>query len=411
MTETVSTTIQPVKAKERIVFLDMLRGFALFGILFANLLTWSGLKYLPFEDIESLGNFADDKGIYQIIKFFVDTKFYTLFSILFGVGFFLQISKNRDNPTFPGSYLWRMLLLLCIGIIHSIIWSGDILSLYALMGMVLLALRNIPVQKTLIVGLSLFFVPILLSTIYMFTFARDLPVLPKTALLVYPDMTPQEVKAGFQSTDIWVVLQTNLHSLKYRWLSFIPDGRPFKVLGLFFLGGYLYTTQFFTIHAKKWNLFALFFIVGVIFTVASLSIEGNVASYSRNWTDVLDKLFHEIGQLSLALSYICILAKLVDAFPKFIFFEWLKNYGRMSMTSYLGHTALSILIFYPVVGIGLGYFGKLSLENTYYVAVLILIFQLLFSNIWFRFFSFGPVEWIWRCASYRKWFPLRIKKD
>ncbi len=78
------------------------------------------------------------------------------------------------------------------------------------------------------------------------------------------------------------------------------------------------------------------------------------------------------------------------------------------MTSYLGHTALSILIFYPVVGIGLGYFGKLTLENTYYVAVLILIFQLLFSNIWFRFFSFGPVEWIWRCASYRKWFPLRI---
>ncbi len=411
MTEILESAIQPVKAKERIVFLDILRGFALFGILFANLLSWSGLKYLPLEDIKSLGNFADDKGIYQIIKFFVDTKFYTLFSILFGVGFFLQISKNRDNPTFAGSYLWRMLLLLVIGIVHSIIWSGDILSLYALMGMVLLALRNIPVQKTLIVGLSLFFVPILLSIIYMYAFARDLPVLPKTALLVYPDMTPQEVKAGFQSTDIWVVLQTNLHSLKYRWLSFIPDGRPFKVLGLFFLGGYLYISQFFTIQAKKWNLLILFFIVGVLFTVASLSIEGNVASYSRNWTDVLDKLFHEIGQLSLALSYICILAKVVDAFPKFIFFDWLRNYGRMSMTSYLGHTVLSILIFYPVVGVGLGYFGKLTLENTYYVAVLILIFQLLFSNIWFRFFSFGPVEWIWRCASYRKWFPLRIKKD
>lgn len=409
MTEIVQTTIQPVKAKERIVFLDILRGFALFGILFANLLTWSGLKYLPISDIVELGNFADDRGIYQIIKFFVDTKFYTLFSILFGVGFFLQISKNRDNPAFPRSYLWRMFLLLIIGIIHSVIWSGDILSLYALMGMVLLALRNIPVQKTLLVGLSLFFLPILLSVIYMYTFARDLPVLPKTALLVYPDMTPEEVKAGFQSTDIWVVLQTNLHSLKYRWLSFIPDGRPFKVLGLFFLGGYLYTTQFFTVQAKKWNLFFLFFIVGSLFTVASLSIEGNVASYSRNWTDVLDKLLHEIGQLSLSLSYICLLAKVVDAFPKFIFFDWLKNYGRMSMTSYLGHTALSIFIFYPVLG--LGYFGNLTLENTYYVAVLILIFQLLFSNIWFKFFSFGPVEWIWRCASYRKWFPLRIKKD
>jgi len=123
---------------------------------------------------------------------------------------------------------------------------------------------------------------------------------------------------------------------------------------------------------------------------------------------VLDKLLHEIGQISLTLSYICILAKLVDAFPKFIFFTWLKNYGRMSLTSYLGHTVLSILIFYPVVG--LGYFGNLTLENTYYVALMILVIQLLFSNIWFMFFSFGPVEWLWRCATFRKWFPLRIKR-
>jgi len=369
MTEIIATSPQPVKAKERIVFLDILRGFALFGILFANLLTWSGLKYLPIEDIIKLGNFADDRGIYQIMKFFVDTKFYTLFSILFGVGFFLQISKNRYNPTFPGTYLWRMFLLLGIGILHSVIWSGDILSLYALMGMALLSLRNIPVQKTLHVGLFLFFLPIVLSIIYMYAFARELPVLPKTALLVYPDMTPQEVKAGFQSTDPWVVLQTNLHSLKYRWLSFIPDGRPFKVLGLFFLGGYLYATNFFTVHAKRWKLIILFFIVGAIFSFASLKIEGNVASYSRNWTDVLDKLLHEIGQLSLSLSYICILSRLVDTFPKFIGFTWLKNYGRMSMTSYLGHTIISILIFYPLVG--LGYFGNLTLENTYYVAILV----------------------------------------
>ena len=411
MGQNVNTAPQPVKAKERIVFLDILRGFALFGILFANLLTWSGLKYLPIDDIRELGNFEVDRSIYRVMKFFVDTKFYTLFSILFGVGFFLQISKNKDNPEFPGSYLWRMFLLLCIGIIHSVIWSGDILTLYALMGMVLLVLRNIPVKNILWVALSLFFLPVLLSIIYMYSFARDLPELPKTALLVYPDMTPEEVKAGFQSTDPLVVLKTNLHSLKWRWFSFIPDGRPFKVLGLFFLGGYLYINNFFNIHAKKWRLLILFFSVGAIFSFASLQIEGNVASFSRNWMDVLDKLLHELGQVALSLSYICMLAKLLEYFPDFVFFKWLKNYGRMSMSSYLGHTMLSILIFYPVLNIGLGYFGKLSLENTYYVAVLILIIQLLFSNIWFRYFNFGPVEWLWRCASYRKWFPIRVIKE
>jgi uncharacterized protein len=407
MSEIISKSFNPVKGKDRIVLLDILRGFALLGILFANLLTWSGLKYLPIDDIKELGNFEIDRTIYRIMKFFVDTKFYTLFSILFGVGFFLQISKNRQNPEFPGFYLWRMLLLLCLGLIHSVIWSGDILTLYALVGMILLALRDIPVKKTLTVGLTLFFLPVLLSIIYMYTFAKNLPELPKTALLVYPDMTPEEVKAGFQSTNLLVVVKTNLHSLLWRWYSFIPDGRPFKVLGLFFIGGYLYTSQFFTIHAKKWKLFVLFFLIGGGFSIASLQIEGAVASYSRNWIDVLDKLLHEIGQVSLTLSYICLLAILTDIFPKFIFFTWLKNYGRMSLSSYLGHTLLSILIFYPVVGIGLGYLGRLTLENTYYVAVLILIIQLLFSNIWFRYFSFGPVEWLWRCAAYRKWFPIR----
>ena len=409
MTEISNKPLQPVKSKDRIVLLDILRGFALFGILFANLLTWSGLKYLPIQDIKDLGNIDIDRSIYHYMKFFVDTKFYTLFSLLFGVGFYLQISKNKDNPSFPGIYLWRMILLLFLGICHSIIWSGDILSLYALMGMVLLAFRNIPVKKTLYVGLVLFFLPILLSIIYMYTFVKDIPALPKTAHLVYPDMTPQEVKAGFQSNDLFVIWKTSLHNLYWRWLSFIPDGRPLKVLGLFFLGGYLYSSNFFTEQAKKWKLFALFFSIGTIFTLFSLQIEGSVASYSRNWIDVIDKSTHEIGQLSLTLSYICLLAKLVDVFPGFIIFNWLKNYGRMSLSSYLGHTLLSIAIFYPVVG--LGYFGHLSLEHTYYVAILILIIQLLFSNIWLRYFSFGPVEWVWRCATYRKWFPICIKKS
>src|SRR5210317_1575279 len=122
---------QPTRAKERVIFLDVLRGFALVGILFANILSWSGIKFIPFEDIIELGNAETDAEIYQYLKFFVDTKFYTLFSLLFGVGFYLQISKNRDNPSFPKLYLKRLSILLIIGLLHAMIWSGDILMLYA----------------------------------------------------------------------------------------------------------------------------------------------------------------------------------------------------------------------------------------------------------------------------------------
>lgn len=76
----------------------------------------------------------------------------------------------------------------------------------------------------------------------------------------------------------------------------------------------------------------------------------------------------------------------------------------MSLTSYIGHTIFGILVFYPVIA--WGYFGKLTLQNTFMVACAILITQLLFSNIWFRYFKFGPIEWLWRCATQGKWFPI-----
>jgi uncharacterized protein len=110
----------------------------------------------------------------------------------------------------------------------------------------------------------------------------------------------------------------------------------------------------------------------------------------------------------LSLAYVCILARLVDAFPKFLVFGWLKNYGRMSLTSYLGHTFFGIIVFYPIIA--WGFFGVLSLEQVYYLAFGILAAQLLFSNLWFIWFSFGPIEYLWRCAIFGKWFPLRKKK-
>ena len=378
------------------------------GILFANLLSWSGLKFIPIEQIIGMGNIEFDRQLYYYLNFFVDTKFYTLFSMLFGVGFYMQISKNKANPGFPKLYMWRLLILLFIGICHSLIWSGDILTLYALMGMVLLGLRNVPESKSLVIGLSLFFLPILLDIIYMYSFAMYLPEVQRTALHVYPDLTPQQIASGFQSTDLYTVFKTNFHNLIWRWYDFIPDGRPFKVLGLFFLGYYLYSIKFFTVRAKEWKFILIFFIIGMSFTEVAMVLKGSVSSFSKSWLDVVDKLIHEIGQLSLSLSYICILAKLVDVFPKFFFFNWLKNYGRMSMTSYLGHTFFSILIFYPVFALGL--FGTLTLEQTYYVAIIILTVQLLFSNIWFHFFNYGPIEWLWRSATYKKWFPIRIRE-
>ncbi len=401
------TQLGPVT--KRIVLLDVIRGFALVGILFANILSWSGIKFLPIDTIKSFGNFTADSTIYYYLKFFIDTKFYTIFSLLFGIGFSLQISRNRDNPAFPAFYARRLILLLLIGSLHALMWSGDILMLYALMGLLILAMRNLSEKQVLRTAIIMLLIPLALDVVYMYTFASSLQPLPKTALKVYPDMTPAEVVAGFQSTNFLTVLKTNLHNVMWRWYDFIPSGRPFKVLGLFLLGSYLYSSGYFEKTVGKAKTFIIWLVLGFGLTFFSISLHGSVASFSKNWGDIFSKFIHETGQISLALSYISLIAILLKRFPNFFFWNVLKSYGRMSLTSYIGHSVLGIIVFYPIIGFS--FFGRLSLENVYYIALIILLFQFTFSVLWFKWFKFGPIEWAWRCLTYKKLFPIRNTKD
>lgn len=389
---------------QRIELLDVIRGFALMGIFYANILSWSGIKFLDFEIIKSFGNVQVDKQLYSYLKFFVDTKFYTIFSLLFGIGFSLQISRNKDNPAFPPLYARRLAWLLLIGIVHTSIWSGDILMLYALMGFIVLGLRNLSQKQVLRTSIALFIAPLVLSVVYMYTFAQDLPELPKTALKVYPDMSPAEVIAGFQSIEFLTVFKTNLHNVIWRWYDFIPSGRPFKVLALFLLGSYLYSSGYFTKTVDKHKTLIIWLVLGVGFTFLAMTMKGSVSAFSKNWGSILHKFTHEIGQIALAMSYISIIAILLKKFPKFFFWNVLKAYGRMSLSSYIGHTILGIIAFYPIVGFD--YHGQLNLQQIFGVATILLVFQFIFSALWFKWFKFGPIEWAWRCVTYKKRFPI-----
>ncbi len=403
--ESPNQNIGPVT--NRIELLDVIRGFALVGILFANILSWSGIKFLNFDVIESFGNIENDRTLYGILKYFVDTKFYTIFSLLFGIGFSLQISKNKDNPTFPPLYARRLGWLIIIGLSHALLWSGDILILYALMGFIMLGIRKTSQAVQLKLALVLFATPLVLDIIYMYTFAPAIPEITPTALKMYPDISPEEVVTGFQSMNFITVFKMNFHNLIWRWYDFIPSGRPFKVLGLFLLGSYLYSSGYFTEKVRKFKTLIVWLVLGFGLTYLAMTLKGGVSSYSKSWSDILYKLIHEVGQISLALSYISIIAIVLNKFPKLFIWNAFKAYGRMSLTSYIGQSMLGIFVFYPIIG--LNYYGSLSLENIYYFGLVILLSQIAFSMIWFKWFKFGPIEWAWRCITYKKLFPI-LKK-
>ena len=399
--------LAPVLKKNRIEILDVIRGFAIFGIIIANIQSWSGYKFIPFEVLSTLPYYSLNDTLHYLFMFFIDTKFYTLFSLLFGIGFYIQFDKQRDKQEpFMSTYRKRLGFLIMFGAIHSFFWSGDILLIYGAVGLLFVMFRNLN-PKTLF-KLSIFFYFIWLA--YDIIFALFFPEFmnyTSTAYKTYPDITPSELTAIFQNGTFIEVLQANWHNLYYRYLDLVPSGRLTKVLALFMLGFYLMSIDYFNTYARSYKLLGLYFLSGVLFTFISYEIGGSMAKYSHDLTNVAYKALAATGQILLAMSYIHILAILDETtfFKKF--FHLFAYVGRMSFTSYLMHTLLGFLIFYPFFGKLFGTMGILEITLT---AVILYALQILFSFVWLKYFAYGPLEWLWRCLTYSKIFPILRKK-
>ena len=395
--------IAPVLKKNRIEILDVIRGFAIFGILIANIQSWSGYKFIPFEYMATLPYYDLNETLHYLFMFFVDTKFYSLFSILFGIGFYLQFNKHRENQEpFMSTYRRRLMFLMLFGAIHGFFWSGDILFIYGAVGLVFVMFRNLKPKTLLKLSIFLYFSWLIYDTIIALYFPQILNY-EYTAYKTYPDIAPAELVSIFQNGSFYEVLQANWHNLYYRYLDLIPSGRLTKVLALFLFGFYLMSIDYFRTYAKSKKLFIIYFVSGVFFTYIAYEVGGSMASFSHDIKNVAYKALAVTGQILLALSYVSALS-ILDA-NKYVkkFFHLFAQVGRMSFTSYLMHTLFGYLIFYPFFG---GLFGTMGIAQITLLALGVYIVQIIFSFVWLKYFSFGPLEWVWRCLTYSKLFPI-----
>ena len=158
MPPTSDTRPSPVTASQAagsIQVIDAVRGFAVLGILLANIQSWSGYKFLPFEYIEQLPGYSWDHYFNLLHHWLVDGRFYSIFSILFGVGFGIQYVKHRDDqPPFIGMYRRRLAFLLLFGVTHALLWSGDILTLYALLAFAMVGIWQLHRNKLIMLAPS-----------------------------------------------------------------------------------------------------------------------------------------------------------------------------------------------------------------------------------------------------------------
>jgi uncharacterized protein len=405
--------ISPISLQERIEILDVLRGLAVCGILIGNVQWFSGYGMMP----ESVAQHSPliDRITHFLVWFFVEGKFYSIFSFLFGFGFALQISRAEVRGDTKASLFKRRLFwLLVIGLAHAyLLWAGDILSIYALMGFLLILFREKTDSSLLKWALILLVIPILTYILLYILFVAFAP--PEAIAKIDAakiDMWNEAVRTVPQSSYLQILTGYNLHFIVGRYASLIFEMRLPKLLAMFLLGFYAYRRGFFQ-HLSNHQQFirrVLIYglILGLVGNVAFAALAGAEAVFPPTPAGVAGVISYAFGVPALALFFIALVATLWQKAAWREVLAFLAPVGRMALTNYLLQTIICVLIFY---GYGFGQFGRVGATTATLIALFIFLFQVLMSALWLKYFSYGPMEWIWRQLTYRQRLNLRLKRE
>lgn len=403
MTGVSAPVLNPTNSGERIEFIDSLRGFALTGVCLGNLALFSLYNFLSDQQKADLPFPLINKIISYFIYYFVDWKFWSLFSLLFGFGAFTFISRaDRLHKNGMRLYSRRLLILLILGLIHgTFFWYGDILSEYALAGFILLL---ISCKK----DLSLFIWGILLGAIVPL-------VLKLFQFNLMPGMTEAFDKLNILTLDAYSsgsfhnIINANIVINKifslYMWWHLIA------AMGRFMIGfrvgqaGKIYhfaeNRDFFrkTMKICGW----IGFPVMLITTIVRILIDIHILTPKSEWESAT--CLFSAASLAIAMFYAIKFAFLYHDNKWRKRLSVFREYGRMALTNYLSQTIINVLIFN---GIGLGLGGKTG-PSIYLLWFFFLVFlQIIFSKWWLGKYQFGPVEWLWRSLTYKKLQPMKI---
>jgi uncharacterized protein len=368
----------PTSPSQRIELIDALRGFALFGVLLVNMQYFSNPPYATFLQSTSAGR--PDWLAFWFVRLFAESKFYPLFSFLFGYGMAMQMrsARLREQP-FAGLYAWRLFLLLLIGGYHSLLWSGDILATYAILGLILLPFRER--SDAVLIGFAvvcLFAMSAALSLAQL----GLLPTALGSAGARFEEIDSGDRQAIRQALRAMSMLCFGLCAGRRELLTRAPLDTP-----------------------RLRRLIAWGWIVGLPGNFAYLVLrEGSGDSeLSWRWISAITMLAWS-GPL-LALGYAATFLKLFGVARWRRRLAFLAPVGRAALTNYVLQTIACQAL---MSGWGLGYFGPVRPPLGVSLCLLVFAAQIASSHWWLRRFRFGPLEWLWRSLTYARRQPLRV---
>jgi len=390
--------VAAVPVRDRIQALDALRGVAVGGILLANVLVFFGLVFLSADRAAALSNTTADHIALFLERVLVDGKFYSVFSLLFGIGFGIQLARGGDAalPRFKR----RLLILLGIGAIHAIlIWAGDILMLYALLGFTMPWFARKSDRALLRWTVILLALP---TVIYLLALAAWVLSGSGSASASPGAAMPATMLGFFErigSGGFKDALIGNLVFLAGRWADLIATVRIPKVLGMFVLGLWTVRTGIAVAPAEHRPTLVRWRALGL-----GIGLPANVigAWAFEHWSylppsvgGLLGVAMQAIGVPLLALGYAATVALLVIDGRRFV--SAFAPVGRMALTNYLMHSIVCVTLSY---GFGLGLWWQIGGATAMAIAAAIIGVQIPLSAWWLSRFRFGPVEWLWRRLTY-----------
>lgn len=434
MNHSTSELLNPLGKKQRIKSIDVLRGIAVFGILLMNI-SGFGLPSPSYGDPSIAGG---DTGLnlyaWITTNLFFEGTMRAIFSMLFGAGFVILTSRNEDGGAgleVADVHYRRVIWLVIFGLIHAylLLWIGEILFSYGIMGLFLFPFRKLTSKALLVTGIVL----ILIGSFWDIMEHNSLNGLHEKAIIAKHEKDAgktlsKENKASLEKWEAKVkdkkpsdeVIKDKIDAMHKGYFSIVKTLAPINyqnqqmypyrydvwdVLSMMFIGMALFKYKIFNA-SKSYRFYLTMVIVGFTIGVAVniletkhiIANEFSIMSFSESGRS------YSIGRFFTAMGHIGLIMIFCKSGILKILSNSLAAVGKMALTNYIMHSIICGFLF---LGFGFSLFGKLERYELFYVVFGIWIFQLILSPIWLKRFNYGPLEWGWRYLIYKQWAKLK----
>lgn len=387
-----NTTLQHPESPQRVLLVDSLRGFALMGLFLVH----------SIELFELYWKNPVTSSVHDVIFFLFAGKAYAIFAMLFGVSFFIIMDKQaKKGVDFRLRFVWRLTLLFAIGTVNSMVYSGEVLQVLAGYGFFLVLAYRVPSKY--LIALAVIF---LLTPQLMYYYWAAMENLPGANDKPYSWILYEHAFDMWSNGSMAQVLAFNLTTGSLsKWFFFFDGSRGFQLFGLFLIGLVFGRMGFLVNPISYTRLRKIMFAIAIIAAIIFFALQQYLATESvkafwpadsiAKW--YLDELVGGYFCLAfmtiLVLSFIAIYQKQIGQKVLVIF----APAGRMSLTIYVSQSLCGVPFYY---GYGLGMYDKITQAQALLIGVVFFSLQVIFAHWWLKRFHYGPLEWVWRSATY-----------